>query len=253
MKCDVVIQGPVTGIINDVIDKYREQPWVDKIILSSWNDSEMFLVRPDITCLYQPLPENMGIGNRNAQIVSSREGLKLATSSYAIKARSDQIIEDLPMMWDFFNANKARGGIFTLGLYRDFPFHPRDHFFMATTWRLQRLFDAKLDPDSGSQDYNRHTRAETWLGAQYIGKHSRIVLDMFNNWQDFLTDNAPRRAEAMAEDARTKGVYFKAFPRIKMRWPKYGLAEYHYDIGEAHSEYWHEEAENMAGDQVAAT
>jgi hypothetical protein len=236
MKFDVVLQGPVSDVLPAVIAQYRREPWVDRIIVSTWVGETV--LTPDVLVLFNEDDVAPGVGNRNRQIKTSRSGLKYVSAPFAIKARTDQIIQDLPMMKQFFDKFFIGNNIFTLGLYRAFPFHPRDHLFMGTSESLKTLLDVEYDPYDGPIDYTKHLRSEAWIGSRYFSRYSSEAAYMREHYLEYLVDDAPRLNEALALDAALKNSLFTPFPRIKLAWPKYGLSSYHYDVGILHTEYW---------------
>lgn len=234
---DVVLQGPWFEYTPEVIRQYRAQPWVDRIICSTWMGEKPTGVNLSV---FNADLDNPGVGNRNRQIKTSFEGLKRVKSTYAIKARTDQIITDLPMMkrfWDKFN----REQIFTLGMYCFFPFHVRDHFFMGPTDKLLELFDAPYDPYQGPDDYRKCMRAEAWIGSAYYARYIHDVVYMRERPATYLYDLAPRLHEALRLDFQIRDHYFQVFPRINLVWPKAGLPRYLYEVSAQYSEYWYED------------
>lgn len=239
MKFDVVLQGPVVSSLDATIYAFRLMPWLDNIILSTWEGEDTSALR-DILVIKSKDPANPGIGNRNRQIVSSKAGLNYVTAPCAIKARTDQIMQDLPKMYEFYKVCSTGKNIFTLGLYKAFPFHPRDHLLMGPTILLREMFDCELDEYSGPINYDYQLRAEAWIGAQYFAKHDGRAAKMWDVWSCYLTDAAPMRDQALELDRELKPALFTPFPRIKMSWPIKGLDSYHYDVGASYSEYWSE-------------
>jgi WavE lipopolysaccharide synthesis len=239
MKFDVVLQGPVSDVLPAVIAEYQKEEWIDKIIISTWIGESVAI--PNVLVLFNEDDVSPGVGNRNRQIKSSREGLKFVSSPFAIKARTDQIIQDLPMMKRFFDKYFVGDNLFTLGLYKAFPFHPRDHFFMGATENLRILFDVEYDTYAGPVDYTKHLRSEAWIGSKYFSRFSEDAKYMRDHFLEFLVDEAPRLNEALKLDIVLKPRLFTPFPRIRLAWPKHALKIYHYDIGELHTEYWNED------------
>lgn len=195
------------------------------------------------------MPENPGVGNRNCQIISSRAGLKLVEPyEYVIKARSDQIVwaHSMQKMYNYFCKHHAGHIIFTLGMYRQFPFHPRDHMFWGLAEDLQNLFDIPLDPTPSNTpvDYRKMLRAEAYIGQYYYLRHALNDVDkykikaMIECPHTYLYDDAPLLNEALGMDFLLRDSVFRPFPQIDMAWPKHGLLSYHYHIGASLSEYW---------------
>lgn len=243
-QIDVVLQGPFYPETQDVINAFQEQSWVESLIISTWPDQNIRLERvpkqTNLKILFQSDVYYNGVGNRNRQIKSSREGLKLVDSDVVIKARTDQIFQDLPLMYDFYQKHQQPNRIFTLGLYKKFPFHPRDHLFWGRTEDLKMLFDIPYDIYEGEADYTKCVRAETWIAQFYYARFFNEVAPMINSPQEYLLDGAPKLQEALDLDMRVKEQLFYSFPQIKMSWPRKGLSEYYYHVTAGDTEYWSE-------------
>ena len=234
---DIVLQGVYSEYTKFIIEEYRKLSWVGKIILSSYQrvdglDADQVINDP----FFCPIP---GVGNRNLQILTSKAGLFQVTSQCAIKMRTDQFIRlpSMEMMYDFWKKNRGGDRIFVLGMYRDFPYHPRDHVFWGETVNLIDLFEIPFDINE-NPDYNHNVRAETYIGQFYYASFDDRVAIHIDSPQDFLYDNAPRKQEALDLDYSIRDKIFIPFPRVSLQWPKHGLNEYHYHVGASLSEYW---------------
>jgi hypothetical protein len=240
-KVSAVVQGKFVEESFDVIANIRESGVFDEVIFSGW---EYCSTPVNLDSIKSRKPDNCGIGNRNLQIVSSLEGAKACSGEICVKFRSDQIIsvDSLRLMSDFYK-ECGDGAVCVAGIFKTFPFHPRDHIFWGRREELIQIFDIPLDsnPHVSNPDYNKNTRAETYIGAHYASKFNKRVLEFLESPELFLSDVAPRRAEAMnISDELTQRV-FKPFPRIKFAWPKHGMSRYHYHVTEAMGEYWNED------------
>lgn len=234
MKFDVVLQGPIYSWTNQVIDEYLKCDWVSNIYVSTWEQSDTLT---NCTMIFNTPPAICGVGNRNKQLVSSLEGVKRTETEFCIKARTDQIILDLPLIKEFFDQNNPNL-IFTLGMYKTFPFHPKDHLFMGKRENLLKLFSAPHCTYTGPVDYNLIDRAETAIGKYYYALRDARVNKFIAEPLTYLVDNAPCREEAMSVDFEVRGNLFIPFPRIKMNWPKYLIECYSYELRETLGEYW---------------
>lgn len=225
---DIVLQGAINDYAIEVAEHYSELPFVNKIILSGWEGDKDYNSSKIIAIKNKPIWP--GVGNRNLQIRSSFEGLKLTNlCGAAMKMRNDQKVslESMELMHDYFNMNKETGLIFVAGIFPTFPFHPRDHIFCGFTYDLLDLFNIPYDVESLSDDYTRYMRSEAYIGMLYCARHSVTAEYMTQNKELFLLDNSPRRKEAIELSESLK--LFRPFPRINFEWPKYGMKEYHYD------------------------
>jgi hypothetical protein len=252
IKLDIVLQGWCEPITKEIIDTYNQLDFVDKIILSSYTDSITFDIPNHVQFVNNDTVAPAGIGNRNLQINTSRNGLNLVQNKYVAKMRADQLIrpDSMQVMYDYWIANddpanrqaqpgKPLGRIYVSGLYRDFPYHPRDHVFWGFTADVKKLMDCPFDTNPlQNADYNAHTRAETYIGQYYYALYDSDIQAHIDNPKQYLTDSAPFKHEAMEKDWAIRDELFKVFPRVSIHWPKHKLWEYHYHVGEQFSEYW---------------
>ncbi len=245
MKVDLVLQGPCSRPTKEIIEQYRNLEFVDSIILSTYANTICFDIPSYVTVIDNPIPENFnrGIGNRNLQIKTSRSGLRFVSGKHCVKMRTDQLIREnsMRMMHDYWMKNKnSEGLLFVLGMYRYFPYHPRDHVFWGDTKRVSEIFEIPYDTvvEQPGFSYDNHLRAETYIGQFYYAKFDDQVYDHIANPGRFLVDSAPEKELALQKDFHMRDYVFKPFPRISMCWEKHGLNEYHYDVGASFSEYW---------------
>lgn len=242
----LVLQGPLRADSEDVVRHYLAWEAVERIVVSCWESCRPLDLHDHRVVVVRSKPLHFaGINNVNRQIVSSRNGLALVTSRYAAKLRIDQVIAiaSLRRMDECFWRNAAEPcPIFVAGNYTRFPFHPRDHVFWGRTEDLVQLFDLPLCPDPfvASPDFTRSLRPEAWIGAHYCARKDRRVARFLADPQTFLTDGAPRIAEALLVHDQLRERVFRTFPRIDLRWPKYGLEAYDYATCATLSEYWAE-------------
>lgn len=251
-KIQIVMQGPIWPYTLDTAKQYIQSGIVEKVIISCWDTCNKPINIPDaILLLHNTLPSNPGPGNRNLQILSSLEGLKLINSEVAVKLRTDQIISNksLLMMYRFYNKFKDLdtenlSSIFVLGNYIRYPFHPKDHIFWGKTKDLKILFDIPLSEeiDSGTNiDFNKTVRSECYIGSRYFAKFDNRIQKMVDNPLVYLTDNAPLRDHAMLLHQLWKDKIFKPFPRLEMAWPKYNYSTYPFHLSIQDTEYWYDQ------------
>ena len=174
MKLDIVLQGQYTDYTKFIISEYKKLDFVGDIILSSYQKVDVKDIKQVVNDeFFCPVS---GVGNRNLQILTSRAGIREVTSTYCIKMRTDQFIRPHSMytMYDYWKKNRAFYRIFTLGMYRNFPYHPRDHVFWGYTTDLMDLFDIPFDTNT-NKDYNLNVRAETYIGQFYCSRFNDLV------------------------------------------------------------------------------
>lgn len=249
-KVDLILQGPYDNYACEIAESYKQLPWVGQIIISCWNDDPETICG-DKTVRSLPLSNN-GIGNRNAQIVTSRKGLLETRSDFCAKLRSDQKIslDSMNKMYAYMIDRPDK--ICVAGFYRPFPFHPRDHMFWGLTHEVAELFDIPLDknthhisnpPDSWPNPgfYAAKTRAECYIVSQYLAKKNDHVKRMVENPQIFLYDFSPQWEDAKRLSDELMPKYFAPFPKIDFEWPKHNMTSYDYDgCARLYGEYWGE-------------
>lgn len=241
MKVQLVLQGKCDEYTKHIIQQYSTLDFVDKIILSTYQHDIKLPFYVDV--VLNDLVDPPGTGNRNLQINTSKNGLKEVTSEFCVKMRTDQFIRlpSMEMMYNFANKRMQDKKMFVLGMYRAFPYHPRDHVFWGRTEDVKTLFDIPFDPNPDLyQDYRFKTRAETYIGQYYYAKFDSSIQQHIDDPLTYTVDTAPRLNEALAKDFALRDKLFEPFPRISLEWPKHGLHEYHYHLAETLTEYWTE-------------
>ncbi len=106
----LILQGPVVEKYHftvETVKLYKKIFPQMRVIVSTWEGTERKLLRQIEACgavaLTTPKPENAGPSNANLQIVSAREGLRLAKKlgcEYACKTRTDQRIYSPRCIWE---------------------------------------------------------------------------------------------------------------------------------------------------------
>jgi len=239
---DILIQGNTASVTKFIIEEYRKLSFVDNIVLSSYSNEINFDIPKYVTFVDNSILDNPGIGNRNLQINTTKNGLDKILSDECVKMRSDQFIrpDSMNMMRNYWLKNKKEDElVFVLGMYKVFPYHPRDHLFWGKTNSIKEIFNIPFDISyADTPDYTRCTRTETYIGQYYYAKQDNSIYEHINKPELFLFDNALKRDEALKKDFELRDRLFKPFPRISMMWLKYNLNEYHYNVGQSLSEYW---------------
>lgn len=258
-KIDIVLQGPYTETTNEIISTYLQLPFVNNIIVSYWeNDNPKKYKSSRVKFIENKYPTTSGTGNKNYQIVSSFAGVKLITTRYAAKMRTDQkyTIDSMYKMHQFFFDNKKDDHkLFVGGMFPSLLFHPKDHVFWGKTEDLITLFDIPLELNSFADKvkigkdklhlyYNYFVRAETYLGVHYCAHFEDHINRYILQPEKYLYDNAPKWNEVYSLSDVTTSNYFKSFPQdgIDFSWPKKGWDTYPYEDQKIyHGERWHED------------
>jgi hypothetical protein len=256
-KMDLVIQGPLNNYSIEIANLYLQLDFVDRIILSTWVGTSLpeNLDERIIVILNEDV-SHPGIANRNRQIISSLNGLKQVKTKFSAKLRSCQKIslDSMYLMYEYYNKNKERvlhfekneikpyNRICVAGIFRPFPFHPRDHIFWGNTLDLIDVFDIPLDTYNGIENYNLITRTEAYIASFYYAKFNNKIHEFIDDYKTYLVDDAPRIEESFKINDEIITKVFLPFPKINFEWPKHNLKTYHYDFTEKYfGEYWGEE------------
>lgn len=254
---DILIQGPYTDFTDYVVDSYLKLPFVNKIIVSCWNDNKIPKNRRRVKVIRNEYPSSPGTDNKNLQIVSSLNGLKECESEFTIKVRSDQrfTYDSMMQMYKFFMeknekvasfqfySDKPNGRIFVAGVYPTLLFSMRDHLFWGYTDDLINLFDIPLEKNS-LIDYikvpkerlgkyaNRFIRTETYLGAHYCANFSEEVNYFLLNPYENLFDVCSHWDYVKGVSDKLMPQAFKSFPKsaINLEWVNWRPQGFHFDF-----------------------
>lgn len=251
-KIDLVLQGSYNNYTAEIALSYLNLEFVNRIIISCWEQDVVPNLHEKIVIVKSSDVHNPGVGNRNRQIKSSLEGLKKVNNEFSVKLRSDQKISlhSMRLMYEFYeryqeqdlfftDGTKPKNRICVAGIFRPFPFHPRDHIFWGNTQDLISVFDIPHDETSLNDDYNQYLRAEAYICMWYYAKFDVDIMKYVANPAKYLIDGAPNIQEALVKSDYWGPRIFKPFPRIDFEWPKHGLKNYHYDLtATKFGEYW---------------
>lgn len=238
---DVIIQGGLWNITASAVKAYRELPFVNRIIFSTWENHEI----PGAETLVNEFPENPGPCNINLQLISSLNGLKLATSDYAIKVRSDELVDLSPVA-----ASIEKERISVISVSSKHPYHPQDHLFAGKTKSLIDLMSCRHETSTAFGSHTpfnnkshvqrdkdldwKHSlvRPNIYIGTHYCARFNDEANNHVSDPMEFLTDEAPRRSEALENSRKILLDYFKPLPRINIAWEKYGSYPYNFYAAE---------------------
>ena len=277
MKFDIVMQGRFHDFTFDFALDYAEQDYVNKVIISTWkNQKDPYVwleTHPKIEYVFSN-DVDYAADNRNRQIYSTLQGLKKCTSEFTLKMRTDQFIylKCLERLRDFYdqykepvmryhdNPNMPYNRMCVAGMYKTYPYCPRDHFMMGNTKDLIEFFDIPLDyqfeftPERQKEfneqgrvmleDFEWNTRCEVYMGAWYCAKFDKRVYNHLWNYKKYLTDLAPDLNEAMDLSKEIVTRIMKPFPRegVDFMWPTHGIKNYYYDYqAQVGGQFWAED------------
>lgn len=189
----VIVQGPVVGgperpgherLTWRAIESVRRAFPGAEVILSTWNDSDIRGLAPDITVISadpgaftcrRPGLEDY-VNGVNRSIVSTLAGLRAAARPYAVKLRSDcEMIHDgLLAHWQVhaercdemrvFSDRIICGELFSRDPYiTSFLFHPSDVFHFGRTNDLLRLWDVPLAAAADTERWRDSCFNRPWV------------------------------------------------------------------------------------------
>jgi len=233
---DIVLQGPVYPNTFNAARSYSDLPFVDKVIISTW-ENQPLLNEGKIQTAISEQPHIKNTVTMNCQIISTQTGLERCTSDIVVKARSDQTIErnSMILMNDYFNKGSSR--FYVLGINGNYAYHPQDHVFWGFRKDMVTLFDVPMVPDDLCHlDFNNTVRFPMWLGYHYMNR----FFDLSHYMKDiktYFTDNAPLRNEPIEHSRKWIHKFFAPFPRIRLWWEKY-KTDYWYDDYSRQGEYY---------------
>ena len=277
MKFDIVMQGRFHDFTFDFAIDYADLDYVNKVIISTWkNQKDPYVwleTHPKIEYVFSD-DVDYAADNRNRQIYSTLQGLKRCTSEFTLKMRTDQFIyiKCLERLRDFYdqhkepvvryhdNPNMPHNRMCVAGMYKTYPYCPRDHFMMGNTKDLIEFFDIPLDyqfeftPERQKEfneqgrvmleDFEWNTRCEVYMGAWYCAKFDKRVYNHLWNYKKYLTDLAPNLDESMELSKDIVTRIMKPFPRegVDFMWPTHGIKNYYYDYqAEVGGQFWAED------------
>lgn len=217
---DVVIQGPHSSKLLEIIESYRK-PYIKNIIYSGWEDDLNYPNLINVIQTKSPKPQLAGGGNINLQLQTTKAGLKFVTSDLVLKVRSDLIIEpkDLERLEDYYLKNKK---ILTISICPDYPFFTWDFMYFGHKQDLTLLFNAPFD--NNPNYYPNLLKAiipETYLTAQYIANFDTEVMQYCQDPEHYLVQNRPGYLDSKILSSRIINNYFSVLPPIDIIWTKY--------------------------------
>ena len=225
---DIVLQGKCYDITKKIINEYKKLSFVNKIYLSSYDEDFNFEIPDNVYFINNKIIEPNGLGNRNLQINTSINGIKNVNSKICIKMRTDQLIslDSMNKMHEYWIKYNSKNKIFVLGMYKKFPYHPRDHVFWGFTEDIYNLFNIPFDKTkinlikNDISIYLEYTRAETYICQYYYAKFDNSIYEHIENPKIYLVDKSPKINESLKKDFAIRDSIFSPFPRVNICWPK---------------------------------
>ncbi|KVH43880.1 hypothetical protein WJ39_01755 [Burkholderia diffusa] len=191
----IIFQGPWNDRVGENVARARDCFPGAPIVVGS-SDARMHAAFPganDVTVVVVPDPGPLHaymrsklapLNNVNRQIVSSRAGLAVAATPYAVKIRTDCTLDSRAFVEVYERAVACNSGeapllassIYTLhpdGI-EGFPFHVSDWFFFGPSEALRRYYDVPLMTEEDALWYDRfpHGRSSHYFARQYRSRFS---------------------------------------------------------------------------------
>lgn len=268
---DIVIQGGIWNITQRAIQEYRQLPFVNNVILSTWEGEAMLDSIHHDNIIISNKPINGGQCNINLQIISSQSGIAACESSTVVKCRTDQIISKqcFTELYNFYTQQSKNNKpihriegdhynypIYVWGLNSIYPYCPQDHFFMGSKESMSLLMSCPLSDGEikgqyiafneehiqadGNLDWNyADLRPNIYIGGHFCGLFSKKAKSHIDNYRQYLVDKAPGREEAQEESTRIINHIFKVMPRVDIFWEKMPDKKYPFNLYESQGEYYY--------------
>ncbi|MDB4916573.1 MAG: WavE lipopolysaccharide synthesis [Gemmatimonadetes bacterium] len=269
----VVVQGPVvrsagratrTGLTDAALQSVRRQLPRAELVLSTWSGA-------DVSGLtFDRLVESADPGtarcdsegpaeyyNVNRQIVSTYEGLRAATRTYAVKLRSDMVLTGTGFL-DLFTRFPSRSSNWRLFRERvvvptyysrnphlrfAYPFHPSDWFQFGVREDLLDLWNIPLAPRDMIRWFDTHSRpegdrerwasyrftAEQWVWLSFLRKHGDVTLAH--------KLDASAGSIALSETVLANNLVIASLDAIGIRFLKYPHSLVHWSTLYTHGEW----------------
>jgi hypothetical protein len=206
----IVVQGALTEGTAAVLSALRKTLPGAELILSTYEgantqdlDFDKLVLSPDPGGFIQNRGLNV-INNVNRQIVSTLAGLKVSDKEYALKIRTDILLESAGFL-EYFHTYDTRSPptlfkarVLICAYYSrnprayPVPFHPSDWLFFAKTEDLRNYFDIPLMEDWDALWFDSHKRQsrlfkdnvcryfpEQWLCINFIRKYISVGAECF--------------------------------------------------------------------------
>lgn len=213
-EISIIIQGPIhVDFVIELTAQTRKIFKNSQIIFSTWVGNNTSLIPSDILVVENPDPGALPISDNpivydsaNRQIISTMSGLKKANRKYAIKMRSDILIEHNDWLKFFHKYQKydidyklLKSRIIISSMFCvnpnkiPLPYHPSDWFFFGLTEDLIDIFDIPLlteesanwfvgkERNKFSYDWHCRYRSEQHIWTSFIKKHRLLNFDHQND------------------------------------------------------------------------
>lgn len=256
----VVVQGPVEKkLTKKCLTSIRKYLPRAKIILSTWKgtdcselDYDELVLNEDPRSFYSLTYPGGAVNNINRQLVSTQNGLKLATTKYAMKIRTDFVLKGKRFLKYFGTFNEYlpdermklfNNRIVTIDFENNLLFRLGDFFSFGETTDLEKFLNVPLATKEEMEKYpfkdkNSPLIKEICVSARYIteqyillhsiAKKIPEVFDIYKDYTDISEYGKELSEKILANNFIVVGTKSGVFP-LKKRLRFCRLINYFYD------------------------
>jgi hypothetical protein len=225
----IVIQGPImyeNDFTLNTVKLYKNIFPNSKIILSTWDDEKVDIFKNICHVVKSIKPPNYGRKNVNLQIISTINGIKLASNlgcNYVLKTRCDQRIHSknlLPYFFKLLSPNYDKLIISSFNTFKLRYISVSDMFMFGSTKELSLYWNTELDNNNGFETYDPITKEFCFMPEYFLAKRY-LMLKGFSK-----CDSKDNRINGMFDsfiivDHRILDVYWPKYSKIENRWSNY--------------------------------
>lgn len=256
----VVVQGPVEkNLTKKCLTSIRKYLPQAKIILSTWKgtdcsglDYDELVLNEDPGSFYSLTFPGGALNNINRELVSTQNGLKLATTKYSMKIRTDFALKGTGFLKYFRSFNKFlpdeqmrlfKNRIVTIDFENNLLFRLGDFFSFGETADLKKFLNVPLATSEEQENYqfknkNSPLIKEICMSARYIteqyilmhcvAKNIPEVFDIYADYTDISEYGKEFSEKILANNFIIVGARSGVFP-LKKRLRFCRVINYFYD------------------------
>lgn len=197
----IVIQGPIYPVITIKVLKYYRNKFSNcTLIVSTWEDTNnesLSEVKKYVDyCILSKKPDFAGMGNRNYQIVSTKNGIAKAIEIGAkkiMKVRTDMVVlgenvlEHFDYIIDSFDSSlckrfglKGRIIANNHGTYKYLPYTVSDFMLYGYAEDIQKYWNCDLDERIFDEEYEIRNRSIDYIAQNLIVAENYITSNFCN-------------------------------------------------------------------------
>lgn len=182
----LLLQGKINyECINFYLENYKNT----KIIISTWENTNLTITNPNVKILKSKIPNENGWLNSNLQFTSTTIGLKYVDTDYVIKLRADEYYSNLlNLVFDFNSHDKIlTSPIFFRHFKYPYYYHISDHIIGGLTSNVKLMFKdsnniLNLDDNIGPEIYltKSYLKNKGFFEFSNLIKGRQIMIDSFD-------------------------------------------------------------------------